>query len=137
MKDEKEKDKEKAKVDDVATKQAKPNCMYCPYCMNQICPMSDVEYQVNEMYPTWNAGAQYQVNEMYTARPNMQNWWSNNPYDYKYYNAGWSKNQYAPYAPSCMQDNMMLEQYKNPNTQRMMSNTSYGCCCNPYGLGRY
>lgn len=136
-----EDEKNKEEIAKKASQEPKQNtkCMYCPYCMNQICPLSgdmDVEYQMNEMYPTWNAGAQYQMNEMYPIKPNMPNWWSNNPYDYKYFNDGWAGNQYGKYPPNYMQDNMMLEQYKNSNPQRM-NNTSYGCCCNPYGLGRY
>lgn len=134
MKEEKEREKEK--VEEKTKQQAKQKCMYCPYCMNQICPVSsdmDVEYQVNEMYPSVNGGMQYQMNEMYPMKPNMPNWWAQNPYEYKYFHDAWAQN---PYTPNYMQD-MIGEQYKNPNTQRIINNTSYGCCCNPYGLGRY
>ena len=37
MKDEKEKEKIEEKTSEQAKQTTK--CMYCPYCMNQICPM--------------------------------------------------------------------------------------------------
>lgn len=123
---------------------------YCPYCMSQNCPMM----------------AQAGMQSMGGMKP-IKQWntpnWGNMQGEYPYMGYGmqpsyfsdvWTQSQ-----PSCMQ-NCMQDMYQagypvhtygpgigNVPNQYMYGlnqtkiidrdNSSYGSCCNPYGLGRY
>lgn len=123
---------------------------YCPYCMGKNCPMMA------------QAGAQY-VGAVSPVGQGMPNWWQSSKGD-SYMGYGmqpsvfsdvWTQSQ-PSCAQNCMQDMYMhtgvpvhaygynMNGIPNPymyglNQAKIIDrdSSSYGSCCNPYGLGRY
>ncbi|MBP5427037.1 MAG: hypothetical protein J6Y29_04015 [Clostridiales bacterium] len=122
---------------------------YCPYCMSPICPMmatGGLQFAgggkpVQQGTPGWWQGTQGDYSYMQGTLPN-------------YFSDVWTQSQ-----PNCMQ-NCMQDMYMQSGVPGQMyghsismpnqymyglnqikpndrDNSSYGSCCNPYGLGRY